>query len=361
MNKNNILNNISILILLLLILVFSYISINNNNNVMIGGGKCDELKEIVNKIMKKDKIYNIIFGNMVSRIIYIIILIVLIVIVYKIGLYMYKHEGIVIGGYKLQDGMLLSQYAGPFFKKFTKVTDDKYMFNGDPTKISPLTTQEDINNYDSFIKELRSPDYKGLTKTFCNKVKPFDPCICEGAKDTPAGRNGGNIRPNDPIDYFAKNSCTKLTNEAQKVIDQKKEATKHFFGIIPKCCCKNDHGDLPTGCNSISTTIIKGTDDKPSVELEKDATGDCANVDCTSDKIKLNLTPLSPNGVTDMDAKQQLTNVSITQVPSPIETKITGSVQGTSPETYTSKVIEDKPKNSNILSEFGKFLVYYIS
>jgi hypothetical protein len=281
---------------------------------------------------------------------------------YKIGLYMYKHEGIVIGGYKFQEGMLLSQYAGPFFKKFTKVTNDKYMFKGDPTKRSAITTQADIDNYDSFIKELRSPEYKGLAKTFCNKVKPFDPCICEGARDNPKGENGGNARTGADKDfnYFAKNGCTKFTDEANKVIAQKREATKHFFGVIPKCCCKNDHGDLPTGCDSKSTTTVKGTDGIP-VALEKDVKGECKDVDCTADKQKLNLTPLPPEGVQALDAKSKLARVSITTTPSHIETKITGSVQGAKTETYTSNVITEKPKDTNILSEFGKFLAYYIS
>jgi hypothetical protein len=231
MNKNNILNNISILILLLLVLIFTYLNINNNNVSMIGGGKCDELKEIVNKIMKKDKVYNIILGTTVSRVVYGIIVLILLIMAYRIGLYMYKYEGIVVGGQSIEKGMAISQYAGPFFKKFTTVTRDKFMFKGDPKSRSPGTSQADLDNYDSFIKELKSPAYKGLAKTFCNKVKPFDPCNCEGATDNPEERNGGIKRTGDDanVDYFKINGCTPVTPEAQKVMDQKKAATKHFL------------------------------------------------------------------------------------------------------------------------------------
>ena len=147
MNKSIILNNLSVLILIGLVLIFAYINISNNNNTMVGGGKCDELKEIVDKIMKKDNLYNIVWGSMVSRVVYVIILLILLFFAYKSGMYAYKHEGIVIAGQNIQSGMLLSQYAGPFFKKFTSVTNDKYMFKGDPSMRSDLTSQEDINNY----------------------------------------------------------------------------------------------------------------------------------------------------------------------------------------------------------------------
>ena len=364
MNKNNILNNISILILLLLILVFSYININNNKVSMIGGAKCEELKEIVNKIMKKDKLFNLVFGTTVSKVVYGIIVLILLILAYRIGLYMYRQEGIVVGGQNFQKGMALSQYAGPFFKTFTQVTMDKYMFKNDPKNRSKVTTQEDLDNYDSFIKQLKSAEYKGLAKTFCNKVKPFDPCTCEGATDNPNELNGGRKRTGDDAntDYFKINGCTPITPEAQQVINQKKEASQHFFGAIPKCCC-DQPDDLPSGCKS-KTTAIKDANGKELLKI-KDEKGDCANVNCEKENAKIRDTKLNltREGIRDLDYKAgagKITN--ITSTPTPISTDLPASVQGSKKDTFTSNItITEEKKDLNIISKLGKILAYYIS
>jgi len=335
---------------------------------MVGSSKCDELKEVVNKLIQKDKIYNIIWGNMVSRVIYVIIILILLFLAYKSGMYAYKHEGVVIAGQNLKPGMTLSQYAGPFFKKFTKVTNDKYMFKADPSMRSAVTSQEDIDNYETFIKELRSPDYKGLSKTFCNKVKPLDPCICEGAKGNPGGLNGGNDTGPGGTDYFKINKCTPLTPAAQAIVNQKKESMQHFFGVIPKCCCRDKNDvtkSIPSGCKSSKPDLTMG---KQTIKATDEIDKDCKDVDCSQDTAHLNDTALKlgPDGkpVPATDYKAATANLTIVTTPTPITVKPGNTaLSDAKKESYNSdiKINDKKSKDSNIILEFGKFLAYYIS
>jgi len=265
---NNKLNS-GILGLLLVVLIYLYISIESPNN-MTGGMDCNLFKKQVSNLIKKDKIYGFLLGGYINAIIYVIVILVLAYYAFKYSISTTKHTGVVFFGNKYADGYTLGEYGEIFLRMYGNVSREKYMFaddiakNPNSTKKSQNITQDDIDNYEAFLKQLREENDGILKKhidKFCQIVKPCNDCLCPGNTDA---------------------QC-QPTPEAQRILNHKNALGMgdKFFGEVPNCCCAKElRIDVP-GCDVDKATIgATGVVSPP--EPCKDKAGNLLT--CTDDK-----------------------------------------------------------------------------
>jgi len=238
-------SNSIILGLILAALVYTYINIETPNNMEGGGVDCNLFKKQMDNIIKTDRVYSLVLGGTINIIIYVVIILVLIYFAFIYGVRSTKYDGIVILGQKYAYGFTLSKYGEIFLRMNGNVAREKYMYaseiaekqklNKISDKKSSIVTKADLDNYESFLKELRKPNLKKYVDKFCEIVKPCNDCLCPGNPD----------------------SKCKLTSEAQKVIEHKKALNMDnmFFGKIPNCCCAKKLNVSVPGCDALTETI----------------------------------------------------------------------------------------------------------
>jgi hypothetical protein len=287
MNKNI---NSLILGIIIIVSIYIYLSIEDTNNMSGGGVNCIDFKEQVNKIIKNDKIYSLLFGGTVNTIVYFVLLLIIIVFAFIYSVRSMKHSGLIFLGTKIGDGLNLINYAEPFLRLFGAVGRQKYMFGtinkacdeagGDPS--NPLCaykdssiTQKNIDDYENFLKELQSPALKPLVDSFCQVVQPCNDCLCEG-----------NTNP----------KC-KLTPQAQRVIDHQNSLGNgdKFFGEIPNCCCYKELNLRHPGCSDAKSVPGKSFDPTPPTKDGKCHNKDKTIINCEAMRAKLELLAAQAN------------------------------------------------------------------